>query len=106
MKNRSFRKENIVQVYETQSANRLGYKTQSKYTKSKSRHRLVRFYRGTQVNALILRASQGKEGWSTGKLVLIQPQPFQFRQLAQFSRDGTWGIQNPVKTYKNQVTPS
>jgi hypothetical protein len=26
--------------------------------------------------------------------------------LAQFSRDETWGIQNPVKTYKNQVTLS
>ena len=66
MKNRSLRKENIVQVYETQSANRLGYKTQSKYTKSKSRYRTA--------YALILKASQGKEGWSTGKPVPMQSQ--------------------------------
>ncbi len=55
--------------------------------------------------ALILKASQGGEGWSTGKLVFFQIKLHQFRQLAQFSRNATLGIQNPVKTYKNQVTP-
>ncbi len=30
---------------------------------------LVRFDLGTQAYALILKVSQGKEGWSTGKLV-------------------------------------
>ncbi len=42
----------------------------------------------------------------TGKLVIFQIQNLQIRQLAQFSRNGTWGIQNPVKTYKKQVTLS
>jgi hypothetical protein len=45
-------------------------------------------------------------GESTCKLVNMQPQFLQFRQLAQFSRDGTWSIQNTVKTYKKQVTLS
>ncbi len=67
---------------------------------------LVRFYWGTQAYALILKESQGEEGWSTGKLVIVQIKPHQIRQLVQFSRNGTLGIQNPVKTYKNQVTPS
>ncbi len=59
MKNRSLRKENIVQVYETPSANRLGYKTQSKYTKSKLRHRT-----GTILlrNASLCRNTEGKSG--------------------------------------------
>ncbi len=77
MKNRSLRKENIVQVSETPSANRLGYKTQSKYTKSKSRHR---------TGTILLK---NEKGWSTGKPVGVQPQLLQFRQLAQFSRNGT-----------------
>jgi hypothetical protein len=33
-------------------------------------------------------------------------QLLQIRQLAQFSRNGTWGIQNSVKTFKNQITLS
>ncbi len=44
--------------------------------------------------------------WGTGKVVVLQPQFLQFSQLAQFSRNGTWGIQNSVKTYRNQVTLS
>jgi hypothetical protein len=50
-----------------------------------------------------MNTSQGKKGHeSTGKLVVIQIQQLQIRQLAQFSRNGTWGIQNTVKTYKNK----
>jgi hypothetical protein len=67
---------------------------------------MVRFDWETQAYALILKESPGKEGWSTGKVVAIQPQMLQFRQLAQFSRNGTWGIHNSVKTCKNQVTLS
>ncbi len=59
---------------------------------------------GQKAYSLILNASQGKEGWSTGKLVALQPQIIQFRQLAQFSRNGTWGIQNSVKSYKIQLS--
>ena len=82
------------------------YKTQSKHTKNKSCYRT-----GTILlrNASLCLNTEGKSderGWSTGKLVAMQDQLLQIRQLAQFSRDGTWGIQNPVKTYKNQVTPS
>jgi hypothetical protein len=50
--------------------------------------------------------SQRKKGWSTGKLVGPYIELLQIRQLAQFSRNATWGIQNPVNTYKNQVTLS
>ena len=54
-----------------------------------------------------MNASQGARGEGiTGKLVRIQAKFGQTFQLAQFSRNGTWGIQNPVKTYKNQVTLS
>jgi hypothetical protein len=43
------------------------YKTQSKHTKTKWYERALR----KQGFAFILKASQGKEGWSTGKLVLM-----------------------------------
>jgi hypothetical protein len=50
------------------------------------------------------RSKGGKEGESTGKFVPAQIQLLQFYRLPQFSRDGTWGIQNTVKAYNKQVT--
>ena len=80
------------------------YKTQSKHTKIKSRHRTGTILLRNASLCLNIECKSGEEGWSTGKLVLKQIEVLQIHQLAQFSRDGTWGIQNPVKTYKNQVT--
>ena len=82
------------------------YKTQSKHTKIKSRHRTGTILLRNASLCLNTEGKSGEMGWSTGKLVPKQLQLLQIRQLAQFSRDGTWGIQKPVKTYKNQVTPS
>jgi hypothetical protein len=83
-----------------------GYKTQSIHTKNKSPYPNGMILVRNASQCLNTEGKSGEEGWSTGKLVLIQQQPSQFRQLAQISRDGTWDIQNPVKTYKKQVTLS
>ncbi len=83
-----------------------GYKTQSIHTKNKSPYPNGMILVRNASQCLNTEGKSREEGWSTGKLVLIQQQPSQFRQLAQFSRDGTWDIQNPVKTYKKQVTLS
>ncbi len=58
-----------------------------------------------QAYALILKKSQEDEGWSTGKLVLKQPKRLQFRQLAQFSRNGTWGYTNPSQNIQKTSHP-
>jgi hypothetical protein len=50
--------------------------------------------------------SRGKERVITGKLVSFQAKKDQTLQLAQFSRDWTWGMQNTVKSYKKQVALS
>ncbi len=82
------------------------YKTQSINTKNKSPYPTGTIWLRKACLFFDIECKSCEEGWSTGKLVVIQPQPLQFRQLAQFSRNGTWGIQNPVKTYKKQVTLS
>jgi hypothetical protein len=76
---------------------------------NKSQITLSEWYESTyasQVSTFIFNTSQRRERQeSTGNLVIVKIQNLQIRQLAQFSRDGTWGIQNSVRTYKRTSHP-
>jgi hypothetical protein len=65
------------------------YKTHSKHTKNKSRYRAGTIRLRKASLFLDIEYKSWEEGWSTGKLVVIQQQLLQFRQLAQFSRNET-----------------